>query len=210
MKAWWLGPDTLPHGDGRRVCVGVTHKVEGEIKLCAKGLHASVSPLDALAYGTGLLYLVEMSGTIIEGDDKLVASERTYLGVVKNTDAVLRCFARLCALDVVHLWDAPDVVVRYLKTGDASLRDAADAASRAAARAARAADLAAAWAAAWAAHRAAADAASAAARAAALAVEWAAERDAAARDVARNRQSTRLYRMLMEEVKHETETPAQI
>ena len=60
----------------------------------------------------------------------------------------IRHFSRLCALDVIHLWDAPEVVRRYLETGDESLRqearDAADAeevalakvAARAAARAA--------------------------------------------------------------------------
>ncbi|PHS02823.1 MAG: hypothetical protein COA78_20495 [Blastopirellula sp.] len=31
----------------------------------------------------------------------------------------------MCALDVLHLWDAPDVVVEYLNTGDESIREAA-------------------------------------------------------------------------------------
>jgi len=40
--------------------------------------------------------------------------------VVWGLDAslVLRRFARLCALDVVHLWSPPPLVVRYLRTGD--------------------------------------------------------------------------------------------
>jgi len=45
---------------------------------------------------------------------------------------VLRLFARHCALDVIDLWNAPDVVIEYLKTGDDNLRikarDAANAA----------------------------------------------------------------------------------
>jgi len=110
------------------------------------------------------------------GDDKISATERKYLWGFDATDTLWR-FARLCALDVVHLWDAPDIVVRYLKTGDESIRDAAWDAARAAARfAARDA----AWAAARAAARAAAwDAARAAARAAAWDAARAAARDAA-------------------------------
>ena len=41
----------------------------------------------------------------------------------------LREFARWCALQVIDLWDAPDVVYEYLKTGDETLRDAARAAA---------------------------------------------------------------------------------
>ena len=38
---------------------------------------------------------------------------------------VYRAFARAQALRITHLWDAPPVVVQYLKTGDESIRDAA-------------------------------------------------------------------------------------
>lgn len=55
-------------------------------------------------------------------------------GMVSTEDATR------AALDVVHLWDAPDVVVKYLRTGDEQIRDAAwDAARNAAWDAARAA-----------------------------------------------------------------------
>src|SRR5690606_5250340 len=43
--------------------------------------------------------------------------------------ADLRSFACACARDVLHLWDAPDVVRRYLDTGDETLRAAANAAA---------------------------------------------------------------------------------
>jgi len=36
-----------------------------------------------------------------------------------------RYFARWCALQVIHLWNCPDVVKQYLETGDEGLRDAA-------------------------------------------------------------------------------------
>lgn len=34
-------------------------------------------------------------------------------------------FVRMCALRVIHLWDAPEIVIRYLNTGDESIRDEA-------------------------------------------------------------------------------------
>jgi hypothetical protein len=154
----------------------------GAVKLCESGLHASLHPLDALQYAPGgVLCLVELGGEILHGDDKVVASRRR---IVKRIDAepLMREFARWCALQVIELWDAPEVVRQYLTTGDESLRAAAWAAAGDAARAAAGA---AAWAAAWAAARAAAgDAAGAAAWAAARAAAWAAA-GAAARAAAR-------------------------
>jgi leucyl aminopeptidase (aminopeptidase T) len=60
-------------------------------------------------------------------DDKSAAQYRTYLWGYDATD-ILRDFTRRCALDVVHLWDDPGVVKRYLETGDEALRAAAYAA----------------------------------------------------------------------------------
>ena len=180
VLAWWFSAArSLPHGDGRRVKLGRTHKVGGSIVPCRNGLHASVRPIDALRYASGaIVWRVELSGVIIPHDgDKFAASERKYIaGGIDVTDT-LRHFARRCALDVIALWDAPAVVVRYLKTGDEKIRDAARAAAWAAARdAAWDAARAAARDAAWAAARAAAGAAAgAAARAAAGAAARAAE-----------------------------------
>jgi len=160
MKAYWFGGDVLPHGDGRKVEVGITHTVEPPIVPCERGLHASVHPADALEYATtATLWLVDLGGEILEhGGDKIAASERTYLARIDATE-LLRAHARWCALQVIDLWDAPDVVRQYLATGDESLRAAAMAAAEAAAgdvgaaamAAAEAAAGAAAWAAAWAA-----------------------------------------------------------
>jgi len=98
-------------------------------------------------------------------------------------------FARLCALDVAHLWNAPEVVVRYLRTGDEEIRTAA-------------------YAAAYAADAAYAHAANAAAYAAANAAAYAAVHDAArpaaydvAHDAARDRQRRRLASMVMAEAR---------
>ena len=88
------------------------------------------------------------------------------------------------ALDVIHLWGAPDVVVRYLKTGDESIRSAALDAARTAARTAV-----------WAAARAAAWTASTAARDTALDAAWTAA--LAVWGAAQVKQNERLYRLVM-------------
>ena len=200
IDAWWFAAsDKLPHGDGRKVVIGKTHRLRGEIVLCEHALHAARDPFDALQYAPGsLLYKVRCGGTIYEDDDKLGCSARTYLDMRDATD-MLRAFARGEALTVAHLWDMPDIVRQYLETGDESTRAAArdatgaatGSATRAAARdATRAATRAAAWAAtedaAWDARDAAKAAAWAVARDAARDATWAAAWAAwdAARDAA--------------------------
>jgi hypothetical protein len=79
---------------------------------------------------------VELDGEIVphgEPVDKHVGRRRKILATIDATD-LLREFARWCALHVIDLWDAPDVVRKYLETGDASLREAARDAAWAAAR----------------------------------------------------------------------------
>lgn len=53
--------------------------------------------------------------------------------VIVGADELLREFARKCALQVVHLWNAPEVVREYLETGREGLRLPARAAAKAAA-----------------------------------------------------------------------------
>jgi len=214
-KKKWLGwyfsdaTERLRYGDGRKIKVGITHKVKCEPIMCQQGLHASPSVLDALNYAPGnILFRVSLGGKKVHEEDKSVARERTYISRI-DAKPILREFARKCALSVIHLWDCPRLVRDYLETGDETSRaaaraaawdaagDAAGAARAAAwdaARAARAAANDAARAAAWAAARAASDAAWDAARAAARAASdaaraaaWAAARAAsdAARDAAR-------------------------
>jgi hypothetical protein len=117
----------------------------GGIVMCESGLHASIDPFDALKYAPGnTLCLVDCDGKIMQGDDKLVCSMRRIV-VRMDAEPLLRYFARQQALSVVHLWDAPDVVLAYLM-GDDTAGAAAQAAAGAAAWDA-------AWDAAWAATR---------------------------------------------------------
>ena len=190
MKAWHFLRENrrLGYKDKRLVRKGSKFVHKGELKMCESGLHASVRILDALGYAPGsIICRVEMGGEIIKGDDKLVASERKVLWWMDGTD-ILREFACKCALDVIGLWEAPDVVVRYLKTRDESIGAAFRAARDAAWDAAGAAARDAAWAAAGAAGDAARDA------------TWAAAGDAAWA-AARSKQNRRLTRMVMAEAR---------
>jgi hypothetical protein len=153
IEAWHFLPDDrrLRYGDNTLVEVGQTLTVDpAHLELCQYGLHASERALDALKYAPGsVICRVRLSGAIIEGDDKLCASERTVLWMADATEA-LRAFGRWCALEVAHLWDMPPIVRQYLETGEESIRDAArDATSAAASAAAWDAASAAAWDAAW-------------------------------------------------------------
>jgi len=134
------GVPRLGNGDGREVRVGETLTVDGVIAPCAHGLHASEHVIDALRYAPSISALcrVTLGGTIMRDADKYVAAERTVVAMLSaaETDALLREFARWCALQVIDLWDAPPVVRDYLETGDESLRAAAWAAVGDAARAA--------------------------------------------------------------------------
>src|SRR5690606_23591034 len=156
--------------DGRPVPPdGVWLEHDGPIALRESGLHASRRPWHALQFAPGAtLCLVDLDEIVEEERNKLVARRRRIVRRVDLT-ADLRSFACACARDVLHLWDAPDVVRRYLESGDETLRAAA-------------------WAAAWddegadawcAARNAPRDGAWAASRAAALADERARARTAA-------------------------------
>ncbi len=166
ILAWHFCGDTLR--DGSPIPDdGVTLEHDGDLVMCETGLHASVNIMDALNYAPGhTICRVRVEGHQKQGhSDKLVCRSRTVLWRIDG-EQILRDFAHWCALQVVHLWDAPAVVKEYLETGKKELRAAAGAAAGAAARAAAGA------AARAAAGAAARDAAGAAAQAAARAAVW--------------------------------------
>lgn len=135
MKAWYFSnmDCRLRYGDDREIKAGITHAVQCEPILCEQGLHASIRPIDAIEYAPGpYVWRVELTGQIARGDDKVVATQRTYLWGY-DASMVLRKYACLCALDVLPD-DAPKIVREYLLTQDESKRDAARYAARDAAR----------------------------------------------------------------------------
>ena len=124
MKAWHFVCDTLR--DGSPIPEdGETLVYEGDIELCASGYHASKRVIDALQYAPGnTLCRVECGGVIEEGGDKLVSSERTIIWRI-DAEPLLFEASRKFALEVIHLWDAPEVVREFLETGDGTSWDAA-------------------------------------------------------------------------------------
>lgn len=141
VHAWHFVKDDWTLRDGRKLVVGETIIHEGPLNLCRSGLHASEHVIDALSYAPGsIVCRVVMGGKILYDTDKLVATKRTVLWAI-NAAEILRAFARWCALQVIHLWDPPGIVRRWLETGDESIlaaaRDAVRDAVRAAARAAQ-------------------------------------------------------------------------
>ena len=122
----FTGP-TLRNGDAIPP-LGVWITCSGPIKPCENGLHASEHPFDALNYAPGnLLHRVELRGDLVSNGnpvDKWAGRERRITASI-NAAPLLREFVRWCARSVLHLWTAPDVVRRYLETGDESLRAAA-------------------------------------------------------------------------------------
>jgi hypothetical protein len=168
---------------------GVWLEHKGSLKICERGLHASLHVADALKYAPGnTLCLVELAGSHKAQDDKVCYQKRRIIARFDATE-LLFADARASALSVIHLWKASKAVIDYLTTGDETLRkdaaavayDAAYDAAAAAARAAAATRAAAAYDAYYAARaaaRAAADAAVAAADAAVAAAAYAAVADA--------------------------------
>ena len=138
VTGWWFATKDkqLANGDGRKIKIGITHSVKGEIIPCRHGLHLSKNIMDALNYAPGpVIYKVKGHGVIIPHGkpiDKYACSKRTYIAGGVDISAILGKFARLCALDVIHLWNPPDIVVKYLKTGNEGLRAAARDTARAA------------------------------------------------------------------------------
>jgi hypothetical protein len=115
----------LGSGDDRLVVAGETLTVDCDPVLWKSGLHAGYTVMGALQYARGsYLWRVELGGVIVRGQNEMVATERTALWGFDASEA-LRLFARRCALDVIDLWSAPDVAVRYLNTGDEAIRFAA-------------------------------------------------------------------------------------
>ena len=190
MLAWHFlrGDRRLSYPPHTLVEVGQKLTVEPPLELCNWGLHASKRAIDALNYAPGSIACrVELSGEILEGDDKVCATERTVLKMIDATN-VLHEFACWCAEQALlkereagrepdqRSWAAIEAKRKWLRgeITDSELEAARDAALAAAAQD-DAMD------AAW------------AARAAAWDVAW-----AAARDAAWDVHNTQLEKMLLE------------
>src|SRR5271166_5518915 len=124
ILAWHFVGDKLRNG-APIPADGVTLRFRGRLIMCESGFHASRRIIDALSYAPGdTVCRVLIGGETIEEPDKLVASERSILWRLDAKELLLE-FTRKIALSVIHLWNAPDVVKRYLETGDPKQQEAA-------------------------------------------------------------------------------------
>ena len=108
ILAWhFIGSDRkLKHGDNRIVQVGETLSVEGELELCAYGLHASRRVIDALSYASNnalVVCRVECWGDVVEGSDKLVARYRKTLWML-DVERILHQFSVDVAREALDLF----------------------------------------------------------------------------------------------------------
>jgi hypothetical protein len=104
VEAWWFSNTShrLGYENRQKAAIGITHTIDGQPVLCKHGLHASATILDAFRYADGpVAWRVALSGTVVHGEDKIVATERTYLQGGIPIGTPLRKFIRMCALDVI-------------------------------------------------------------------------------------------------------------
>ena len=109
VLAWhFLRPDKrLGYKDGRKVVKGRKMKCgpDRTIRLCEYGMHASLSPLDALSFvhwANPIICRVELSGGVLHGEDKIVAPERKVIAWC-DADKLLHEFAcRVAECALVH------------------------------------------------------------------------------------------------------------
>src|SRR5271166_1776269 len=133
ILAWHFVGDKLINGDPIPADGELLH-YDGPMEMCKSGLHASERIIDALRYARGnTVCRVECFTDIERGPDKFICRDRVILWRV-NAELPLRAFARTQALNVIHLWNAPDIVREYLETGDESKQSAARSAAWYAAR----------------------------------------------------------------------------
>jgi len=94
--------------DGQTVTVGSRLHVDPPLVLCERGLHASHRIIDALRYAPGpVVCRVRMSGEIVDGLDKLVATDREVVAMTDATN-VLHEFACVVAEEALRKAGATD------------------------------------------------------------------------------------------------------
>ena len=113
MKAWHFTNEkmTLGYGDGRKIVEGECLSCEGDIEICRNGMHGSKRIVDALRYAPGpILTRVEITGDVVEDDNKIAGRHRKVLWSLDATE-ILHRFAVQVALDACHEAGVTDPVV---------------------------------------------------------------------------------------------------
>ena len=160
-----LPVDMSPHGF--KLTTGKWHKIDGEVKICERGFHASENVIDAMGYvPCGVLAKVEVRGKSDVEADKECWSEmrlvKTYKWTKKDSvllaifaaELVLENYEKKCPKDL-RPRKAIEAAKKVLKDDTEESRSAARSAAESAASAAWSAAESAAWNAAWSAASAA-------------------------------------------------------
>lgn len=105
--------------------VGETRTLKGEISLCVRGYHGSLTWRDALTYTPGpVATIIDLQGDLQHGGDKIVGRTRTLLQAT-DVSRELRLFACRCAKRMLlrrreaghepdgQCWDAVKVAQQY-------------------------------------------------------------------------------------------------
>ena len=86
--------------------VGEWKHHEGELKLCEKGFHASLTPLQNLNYINGdRWFFVEAKGEIIYDDNKFVARSMRLVKEIKNVKEISVDFSIACSWRVLKNYE---------------------------------------------------------------------------------------------------------
>ncbi len=125
VLAWhWINKNRRTFRGDLPVVVGETLTHDGAPDMCNSGLHASEQIIDALHYATGsIVCRVEVGGTTIKGNDKLVGTTRKCLWMI-DAERLLHEFGCRCAERALkqhnvtdnRSWDAIKVKRLWLQT----------------------------------------------------------------------------------------------
>jgi hypothetical protein len=102
----FISSDFVTRFNPQQTGVGHTLSVEGDLKLCNNGLHASVHPLDAASYaaeGQTTLCLVELT-EVVKDERKVCGRTRKILKAFDATK-LLQEFAIWCAEETLHIFE---------------------------------------------------------------------------------------------------------
>lgn len=100
----FLGDDGRVARLGTKVTAGLVLAMPGPVTLCSRGFHASVRAIDALGYAQGnVVERVRLSGVVVKGADKMVATRRACLWVLTREDTERCLWVAACNFAQVAL-----------------------------------------------------------------------------------------------------------
>ena len=97
---------------------------EGFVRISCSDLIVFNDPNKALSTESGFCLHEVMIEEKTNDNNEVIGYQETVLRSVDMMDSILS-YMRRCALDVIDLWDAPDIIRKYLETDNEELWDEA-------------------------------------------------------------------------------------